>query len=136
MFARVFLFESSGGEVAEARQDRISIVGMKLQPRIGVTPGERRLPQSIVAHVSVWGDFEAAGRVDQLSRTVNYSDVFRLVREVSGIREFNLLEALAYEVGRAILERFGVQRVSVRLEKRPASVADEIHHVEVEVTLP
>lgn len=122
--------------MAGPRGDRISISGLKLMPRIGVSPGERRLPQGIIADVSVWGDFEEAGRTDSLARTVNYSEILKLAVEVSQSREFNLLEALGHEIGRAILGSFPVTRANVRLKKRPASTAELIDFVEVEVEVP
>lgn len=122
--------------MARPRADRISISGLKLMPRIGVSPGERRLPQGITADVSVWGDLEEAGMTDSLARTFNYSEILKLAVEVSQSKEFNLLESLGYEIGRAILRTFPVTRANVRLKKRPASTSELIDFVEVEVELP
>jgi dihydroneopterin aldolase len=53
--------------------------------------------------------------------------------ECAHAREFNLLETLAYQLARDVLRSFPVQKVNVRLRKRPASLADKLDFIEVEV---
>lgn len=113
--------------------DRIALVGIKLRPRLGVTPGERRTAQSCTADISIWGDFEAAASTDDLAATLDYSRVLAKVVEVAHQHEYNLLETLAYRLGRAVLQAFPAHRVSVKLCKQPAALADQLDHVEVEV---
>ena len=113
--------------------DRITIAGIKLRPRIGVSPGERRLPQPCDADVTLWGDFEAAAGSDSLRKAVDYSLVLQHVIEIAHSRPYNLVETLSYAIGRGVLQRFPVSRVRVRLRKRPASLDGQIDHVEVEV---
>ncbi len=118
---------------AKPREDRITLSNVKLLPRIGVTPGERRLPQPCRADISLWGDFEAAGTTDSLDRALDYSKVLAKVIEVAHEREYNLIEALAYRISKEILRSFPAGRVSVRLRKRPAALKDKLDFVEVEV---
>lgn len=54
---------------------------------------------------------------DELSETVDYVEVAQCVREVSGSRRFQLLESLAAAAAGAILERFPVESVRVRVRK-------------------
>jgi 7,8-dihydroneopterin aldolase/epimerase/oxygenase len=119
--------------VAKSALDRIALVGIKLRPRLGVTPEERRTPQSCIADVSIWGDFEAAASTDDLAAALDYSKVLAKVVEVAHQHEYNLLETLAYRLGRAVLQGFPAQRVSVKIHKQPAVLADQLDHVEVEV---
>ncbi len=112
--------------------DRLTLANIKLMPRIGVTPGERRQPQLCQADVTVWGDFEAAAATDDLERALNYSRIHEKVVESAHAREFNLIETLAYQIARDILRSFPVRKVNVRLRKRPASLADKLDFIEVE----
>ena len=112
--------------------DRLTLANIKLMPRIGVTPGERRQPQLCQADVTVWGDFEAAAATDDLERALNYSRIHEKVVESAHAREFNLIETLTYQIARDILRSFPVRRVNVRLRKRPASLADKLDFIEVE----
>ncbi|PYU92225.1 MAG: dihydroneopterin aldolase [Acidobacteria bacterium] len=114
-------------------QDRITLFGIKLQPRIGVTPGERRLPQPCQADLTVWGDFEAAATTDSLDRAIDYSRMLSVVLETAHSREYNLLETLAYRIAKDVLQTFPAERVGVRVRKRPAPLADKVDYIEVEV---
>ncbi len=118
------------------RNDRITLAGIKIQPRIGVTPGERRLPQTCLVDVTLLGDFEAAAATDNLHNTVDYGKVLQQVLEIAHEREFNLMETLAYRLARHILQVFPARRVCVRLRKRPAVLGDKLEHVDVEVEAP
>jgi dihydroneopterin aldolase len=114
-------------------QDRLALMGIKLRPRIGVTPGERRFPQACSADVAIWGHFEAAASTDDLADTLDYGSVLAKVIEVAHIREYNLVEALAYRIARALLEAFPVLRVNVKVRKQPAALVDKLDYIEVEV---
>ncbi|MBZ5498341.1 MAG: dihydroneopterin aldolase [Acidobacteriia bacterium] len=119
-----------------SRLDRLALVGIKLRPRLGVTPGERRFPQFCTADLTIWGDFEAAASTDELAAALDYSRILAKVIEVAHQREYNLLETLAYRLGRAVLEAFPAQRVSVKVRKQPATLTEKLDHVEVEVEQP
>jgi dihydroneopterin aldolase len=119
--------------VTTARKDRITISGIKIRPRIGVTPGERRLPQPCQADVVIYGDFEPAASTDLLDKAINYSRVLSTVLETVNAREYNLLETLAYSLGRAVLQSFPAERVAVRVRKRPMSLVEKVDFIEIEV---
>jgi dihydroneopterin aldolase len=118
---------------AKSPQDRLALVKIRLQPRIGVTPGERRFPQPCTADIIVWGDFEAAAATDALTAALDYTAILARVVEVAHMREYNLVETLAYKLARGVLEAFPVQRVKVKVRKQPAGLADKLDYVEVEV---
>ncbi len=118
---------------AKQRDDRITLAGVRLLPKIGVTPGERRAPQPCEADVTLWGDFEAAGTTDSLSHAVDYSKVLSRVIEIAHEGEYNLLEALAYRISREILRGFPAEKISVRIRKRPKALLDKLDYIEVEV---
>ncbi len=120
----------------KSNPDRIVLAGIQLRPHLGVTPGERRVAQHCTAELSVWGDFEAAAATDDLSAAMDYSGILAKVVAVAHEREYNLLETLAYRVGRAVLECFPAHRVRVRVCKQPSTLADCLDRVEVEVELP
>jgi dihydroneopterin aldolase len=113
--------------------DRITLAGIELRPRLGAEPGEQRIPQRCLADLTIWGDFEAAAATDNLAAAVDYSKILAKAKEVSLAQGYNLLETLAYRLGRAVIEGFPVHRVSVRVRKRPASMAETLEYVEVEV---
>jgi dihydroneopterin aldolase len=118
------------------REDRITIAGIKIRPRIGVTPGERRLPQPCQADIVICGDFAVAAASDSLEKAINYSRVLATVLETVNAREYNLLETLAYTIGRAVLKTFPARGVTVRVRKRPMSLVEKIDFIEIEIEQP
>ena len=90
---------------------------------IGVTPAERAEPQDILIGVELGMELSAAGASDSIHDTVNYSDAWETIRECITGREFHLVEALARQVGLALLERHAlVEWARVRVTK-PAAMA-------------
>jgi dihydroneopterin aldolase len=115
------------------RDDRITLAGVKLRPRLGVTPEEKNNPQECEAEVTIWGNFEAAAATDCLEQSVDYCSVLAAVEQTAAAREYSLVETLAYRIVRDILQDFPVSRVRVRLRKRPTILASQVDFVEVEV---
>jgi len=119
--------------IRKTREDRITLVGIKLHPHIGTTPEERKNPQECRADLSVWGDFEGAAAMDSLESSVDYCRILSLVQQTAGSRPYNLLETLAYGIVRNVLQEFPVSRARVKLSKKPAVLLGEIDFVEVEI---
>ncbi len=118
------------------REDRITLAGAKLYPRIGTTPEERSAPQECQADLTIWGDFKAAAATDSLDSSIDYCRVLSVAQETARRQEYCLLETLAHQLARNILQQFPINRVCVKLRKRPASLMGEIDFVEVEMEEP
>lgn len=121
---------------ARVRNDRITLAGVRLEPRIGVTPGERRLPQTCHADITVWGDFEAAGISDSLDKALDYTKILARVLEIAHAGEYNLLEALAYKLARELARSLPARSVNVRIRKFPVALLAKLDFIEVEVEQP
>jgi len=107
--------------------------GIKISPRIGVTPEERSAPQECRADIIISGDWSDAAAADDLSRSIDYCLVVEKVRAVAASREYALLETLAYAIIKSVLADFPIWNVNVRIRKRPAILRDLLDFVEVEV---
>jgi dihydroneopterin aldolase len=127
------VIETEEGVACRNNQDRISIVGVKIYPRIGITPEERSNPQECEADLTVWSNFQAAAAEDSLEKSVDYTKLVERAKATAVSCEYNLLETLAYRLVRDLLESFPVARVCVKLRKRPATLVGEIDFIEVEV---
>jgi dihydroneopterin aldolase len=100
----------------------IEVQGLELTGFHGATLEERKTGQRFL--FDVWLVAHDAGiRTDQLADTIDYTQVVTCVREISDGHRFNLIEALAAAVADAIVERFDVSRVRVRVRK-PEVVLD------------
>lgn len=115
------------------KDDSITLAGVKIHPRIGVTPQERSSPQDCEADLTVWDNFEAAASRDSLESSIDYSRMLAAVREVAATGEYSLVETLAYKIVRHTLEYFPVNRARVKIRKRPVNLRDQMDYVEVVV---
>ena len=97
----------------------IELHGLELRGYHGVLEEEKENGQTF------WYDVELEvgewGTTDRIEDAVDYRLVVDVVREVNE-RRFELLEALAASVAEALIERFAVARVKVRVRKRPAGM--------------
>ena len=98
------------GEVA------IELQGLEVRGFHGATEREKEEGQTFL--FDVWLSAHDAGvRSDQLADTVDYTAVVACILQVANGRRFNLIEALAAAVADALVERFPVSRVRVRVRK-------------------
>ena len=102
--------------------DRIELRGMSFQGRHGVRDAEREQAQEFRVDVEVAADLSQAGGTDRLADTVDYTKVRAAAREVIEGPSRQLLESLATEIAERVLSLPHVEKVSVRVAKRPASM--------------
>jgi dihydroneopterin aldolase len=100
----------------------VELDSLEVFGRHGVLEEERRDGATFLYDVRLEvGDGALSDRIED---TVDYRDVADCVREVSDGRQFNLIEALAAAVADALVGRFEVDRVRVRVRKpQPAGVS-------------
>ena len=98
-------------------EDKIILSGMVFYGYHGASSNEQALGQRFVVDLEAEYDLRAAGNADALASTVNYSHLFRAVKQVIEGHPVKLLEALAERIAAGVLEQFPVQAVSVRVKK-------------------
>jgi 7,8-dihydroneopterin aldolase/epimerase/oxygenase len=107
----------------------IELSGLELFGYHGVLEEEKQNGQTF------WYDVELEvgewGATDRLDEAVDYRLVVDALREVND-RRFELLEALAATAAEALIDRFAVARVKVRVRKRPAGMPVEYSAVTAE----
>jgi dihydroneopterin aldolase len=92
----------------------VELAALEIQGRHGVDPEEHEREQPFLYDLEL--ELPEPGD-DRIEETVDYREVVRLVRDVSAARQFQLLESLAAAVAEALLERFPLHRVRVRVRK-------------------
>ena len=102
----------------ELGEDKILLEGMIFYGRHGTLPTERELGQRFVVDVEIWCDLRPAGLSDDLSQTVDYSEVHAQIKEIVEGEPVNLTETLAERIATATLERHPrVEGVRVKVSK-------------------
>jgi dihydroneopterin aldolase len=96
----------------------IRLEGLSLFGHHGARPFEKEAGQRIDVDLELLSLDDRAERTDRLADAVDYDQLNRTVREVVEGQSFHLLEALGAAVAEAVLRRFPVRRVHVRLAKQ------------------
>jgi dihydroneopterin aldolase len=117
--------------------DRISLINMRFDGRHGVLDKERAHPQPFEVDVELSLDLAPAGVSDDLSRTVDYRQIFDIVRETIEGPSRALIESLAESIAARLLTGFagaGVAEVVVRVRKPQVDLPGAIDAASVEIT--
>jgi dihydroneopterin aldolase len=69
---------------------------------------------------------DAGVRSDKLHDTVDYTQIAACVRQVSTEARYNLIEALAAAIADALLAKFDLSRVRVRVRKPQVELDDPV----------
>ena len=115
---------------------RILLQGIQFYGYHGVYEEERRLGQRFLVDVELRLDLTGAEDWDDVSLSVDYSQVHAAVLEIGTRQQFKLLETLAARIASTLLERFPIQRVTVRATKPAPPFPGTLAGVSVEVTRP
>jgi dihydroneopterin aldolase len=114
--------------------DRILLAGIEVYAYGGVTEGEQRIGQRYRLDLDLHLDLATAGQSDHLRDTVSYADVHDVAVGILRERPFSLIEAGAERVASAILVRFPVEAVTVRLAKLLPPIDGVVASAGVEIT--
>jgi len=82
----------------------VELYGLEVPGAHGVEAAERQTPQTFLYDLRL--EVPDAAASDRLEDTVDYREVVRCVQEVSGGRQFQLLEAMAAAVAEDLVGRF------------------------------
>ncbi len=113
--------------------DRIVLRNIRASGHHGVAEDERATAQPIEVDVELRLDLGPAGRTDDLTRTIDYSTVDTIVRDVVERESFHLLEAIAERISDRILAELPVDRIVVRVRKPTVRMGGPIDFSGVEI---
>ncbi|KQU19091.1 dienelactone hydrolase [Methylobacterium sp. Leaf94] len=114
--------------------DRILVDRIAVFAFHGLLPEEARLGQRFYVSLDVRLDLGAAGRSDDVARTVSYADLTEIVTRIATQRRFDLIEALAEAIAGEILDRHPlITEIRVRVDKPSAPVPAVIDGVAIEI---
>lgn len=102
--------------------DVVFLEGLQFYAYHGVNPEERAQGQRFLVDVALTADLRAAGRADDLARTINYSAVYKRVRAIVEGPPRQLIEAVAEEIAGALLAEFPADTVTVTVRKPEAAL--------------
>jgi dihydroneopterin aldolase len=114
--------------------DKITLTGIKALGKHGVLADEKKTEQEFIVDVTLGMDLEKAITKDDLSKTVNYDEVAKLVHKIVTGPTHNLIEALAGKIVDEIFAGFDlVDKVEVTVHKPKAPIS--VPFADVSVTI-
>ncbi|SCG96509.1 MULTISPECIES: dihydroneopterin aldolase [unclassified Romboutsia] len=114
--------------------DKILLNNLGFYGYHGVLKEESVLGQKFFIDMELLVDTKEAGLTDDMNKSVSYADVYNVVKEITENKRFNLIEALAENIAKETLERFGlINEVMVRVKKPEAPVNGIYDYFGVEI---
>ena len=108
-------------------EDRILLTDMVFHGRHGTLPAENQLGQPFVVSIELHLDLRPAGSSDDLTRTVDYSEVHRMARDVVEGQPVQLTETLAERIAAGVLrDHPTVEAVKVKVAKPHVRLGDTV----------
>lgn len=100
----------------------------------GVLKEENILGQKFFVDIELYTDLKKAGMSDNVIDTINYAEVYDQVKNIVENKRFNLLEALAEDIGKTILDGFPkVNEIYIKIRKPEAPVNGIYDYFGVEI---
>jgi dihydroneopterin aldolase len=108
-------------------EDRILLEDMVFHGRHGTLHAEQELGQPFVVSVELRLDLRPAGTTDDLTKTVDYSEVHRMAREIVEGPPVQLTETLAERIAAGTLDEHPmVEAVRVKVAKPHVRLEDTV----------
>jgi len=112
----------------------ISIEGMEFQAYHGCFAEEQVIGNTFIVDVHLDTETSSSEQSDNLDETVNYAEVYDLVKEQMNIKS-KLLEHVGRRILDAVLERFSeIDFMEVKISKLNPPVGGKVHSVSVTLT--
>ena len=97
--------------------DKVFIEGLEIETTIGIYDWERKIRQTISLDIEMATDISKAAQSYAIDDTLSYKTVAKRLIEFVEQAEYELVEALAEQICRIILDEFDVPWVKLTLHK-------------------
>lgn len=114
--------------------DSIQLTGIRCYGYTGYLPEEQVLGQWFEVDVTLGLDLSKAGQSDAIADTLDYRYTIEQIKQIVKTSKFALLERLADEVARSLLEQPLIHQVKVNLTKPAAPIPDFGGKITIEIT--
>lgn len=114
--------------------DTLHITDIRAYGYTGYFAAEQQLGQWFAVDITFWTDLSKAGETDELSDTLDYSQVVLKVQEIITTSKFKMIERLAQTIASTLLTSTQAQQIKVRLTKCQPPIPDFGGEVAIEIT--
>jgi dihydroneopterin aldolase len=99
------------------QKDRVFVENLTVETVIGIFDWEREIRQAVSLDLEMEYDIRKAAASDAIEDTLDYKAVSKRLIHFIEQSEFQLVEALAEECARIVLDEFPVDRLKLKLSK-------------------
>ena len=97
--------------------DKIILTDLRIDAVIGIWDWEKRNSQTISINLEMQTDTKKASQSDSIEDALDYKAVSKRVKQFIQESQFNLIETLAENVAKIILEEFDIQWLKLSVSK-------------------
>ena len=111
----------------------INVSGIRSYAYHGCNEEEERIGGNYLVDIEIETDFESAALTDDLSKTVDYVEVYEVVKKEMAIRS-KLIEHVAKRICDRLMKQIQrIQRVEVKLTKLHPPINGDVEQVSVKI---
>lgn len=111
--------------------DRIELRGLRVFGYHGVFDFEKRDGQEFVVDVTLWTDFSAAAKSDDIADTIHYGELADQVAAIVAGEPRDLIETVVSQIADEVMNDPRIQAVEVVLHKPSAPIPHTFEDVRV-----
>lgn len=100
--------------------DKVFIKNLEIEAIIGIYDFERTTPQKVVFDMEMSWNIQKAAKSENIDDALNYKTLSDHLQDYVSNSEFQLIETLAEQVAKIVLEDYGVEWLSLTLHKPDA----------------
>ena len=97
--------------------DKIFLHDLRVETVVGIWDWERKIRQTVSIDLEMGTDIRRAAASDAIDDTLNYKQVAKRVQQFVADSEFRLVETMAENVARIVLDEFDTPWIEVRINK-------------------
>jgi dihydroneopterin aldolase len=112
---------------------KLALKNMIFYGHHGYYPYEKELGQRIEVDVDLWADFLPAAKSDALNATINYVEIYNIVKEIVENESYDLIEAITQAICEQITAHYRLHKIMVRVRKPQPPAGGLMDSMEFEI---
>jgi dihydroneopterin aldolase len=113
--------------------DIIRLKNMNFYGYHGVYDFEKEQGTNFEIDLELFTALSKSSKSDNIKDTINYEEVYELVKKEFGSKSYFLLEKLADSISRSIFEAYKIDKLIIRVRKIDAPIDGKLDSVEIEL---
>jgi len=113
--------------------DIIRLKNMNFYGYHGVYDFEKEQGANFEIDLELFTALSKSSKSDNIKDTINYEEVYELVKKEFGSKSYFLLEKLADSISRSIFKAYKIDKLIIRVRKIDAPIDGKLDSVEIEL---